>query len=190
VLTPLDIIGGVIAERWGRSRVLVMGAREMADAIAAAGHAIVDMADWRKATVVAVGNDFDVSFDRLAAASRAAAAGAGLVTPNVDPRLPVEGGDFLPGCGAFVAAVAVASGATPVVVGKPEAPLFRIALGRLGLSAGMTAMVGDSLRSDIGGARAVGMRTVLYAPGGSAEAGGADVVVGSFAELAALAAVR
>jgi len=60
-LSPLEIIGEVITERWSRSRVLVMGAREMEDAIAGAGHAIVDFKDWRAATVVAVGNDFDLT---------------------------------------------------------------------------------------------------------------------------------
>jgi ribonucleotide monophosphatase NagD (HAD superfamily) len=45
VLTPLAILGDVIRERWGRSRVLAIGAREMADAIAAAGHDIVDVKD-------------------------------------------------------------------------------------------------------------------------------------------------
>jgi FMN phosphatase YigB (HAD superfamily) len=49
-------------------------------------------------------------------------------------------------------------------------------------------MVGDSIPSDIRGAQAVGMPTVLYAPGG-APADAADVVVASFAELARLAGV-
>ena len=190
VLTPLEIFGQVIRERWGVARVLVMGAAELAGAVAAAGHEVVEMKDWWRATVVAVGNDFDLTYERLAAASRAVAAGAPLVTPNVDPRLPIEGGDFLPGCGAIVAAVATAAGATPVVVGKPEPPLFLIALRRLGLAPAMAAMVGDSLPSDIRGARAVGMRTVLYAPDGPPPAPEADAVVRSFAELAALAGVR
>lgn len=186
VLTPLDIIGDVIAERWGPSRALVIGAREMAEAIAAAGHAIVDIKDWRAATVVAVGNDFDLTYERLTAAARAAAAGAPLVTPNLDPRLPIEGGEFLPGCGAIAEAVAVAGGVRPVVIGKPEPPLFRLALARLGLPASVVAMVGDSVASDIRGGRSVGMPTVLYAPGGVTGASEADVVVRSFAELAML----
>jgi HAD superfamily hydrolase (TIGR01450 family) len=188
VLTPLEIIGAFIAERHGPSRVLVMGAGEMADVVAAAGHEVVTMADYRRATVVAVGNDFELTYDRLTAAARAVAAGAALVTHNIDPRLPVEGGDFLPGCGAIVAAVSVAAGVTPVVVGKPEAPLFRMALRRLGLEPAQAAMVGDSVVSDVAGARAVGMRGVLYAPDG-APADAADVVVRSFAELARLAGV-
>ena len=189
VLTPLEIIGQVLAEQWGRSRVLVIGAPEMAEAIAAAGHEVVAVKDWRTATAVAVGNDFDLTYERLTAACRVAAATGRLITPNLDPRLPVEGGEFLPGCGAIVQAVVTASGARPVVVGKPETALFRIALGRLGLPAGEVAMVGDSVPSDIRGGRAVGMRTVLYAPQGAEAAGEADVTVRSFAELARLAGV-
>jgi HAD superfamily hydrolase (TIGR01450 family) len=188
VLTPLEIIGEVIRERCGPSRVLAIGAPEMGAVIARAGHELVDVKDYRAATVVAVGNDFDLSYERLTAAARAAARGAPLVTPNIDPRLPIEGGDFLPGCGSVVQAVAVAAGVRPIVVGKPEPPLFRMALERLGLAAGATAMVGDSIPSDIRGARAVGMPTVLYAPGG-APADAADVVVASFAELARLVGV-
>ena len=211
VLTPLEIIGEVIRERYGLSRVLVIGSPDMAAVIARAGHELVDVKDYRAATVVAVGNDFDLSYERVTNAARAAARGAPLVTPNIDPRLPIEGGDFLPGSGATVAAIATAAGVQPVVVGKPEAPLFRIALERIGLPAAAAAMVGDSVPSDIRGARAVGMVTVLYAPenvraagrrgGGAppaearlsiedgAPAGEADVVVGSFPELASLAGV-
>jgi len=86
-------------------------------------------------------------------------------------------------------AVVAASGVAPIVVGKPEPPLFGIALERLGLGADQAAMVGDSVPSDIRGARGVGMRTVLYAPDGEASPGEADVTIRSFAELARLAGV-
>jgi FMN phosphatase YigB (HAD superfamily) len=49
-------------------------------------------------------------------------------------------------------------------------------------------MVGDSVESDVAGGRAVGMRTVLYAPHG-APAELADVVVRSWPELGRLAGV-
>ena len=189
VLTPLDIIGRVIAEAHGRSRVLVIGAEVLAAAVARAGHEILDERRYREATVVVVGNDFDLSYDRLTAAARAAAAGAPIVTPNVDPRLPIENGEFLPGCGAIVQAVAVAAERPIEIVGKPEPPLFRIALERLGLAAAEAAMVGDSVPSDIRGGRGAGMRTVLYAPGGAGVVPEADVVVPSFADLAERAGV-
>jgi HAD superfamily hydrolase (TIGR01450 family) len=187
-LTPLEILGDVVTERWGVSRVLVIGAAELAAVVAAAGHRVIDVKAWRDATVVAVGNDFDLTYERLAAAARAAAAGAPVVTPNLDPRLPLEDGDFLPGCGAIVQAVCAAAEVQPIVVGKPQPPLFRIALNRLACRPHEAAMVGDSVASDMAGGRAVGMRTVLYAPAG-APPDAADVVVRSFAELARLAGV-
>jgi HAD superfamily hydrolase (TIGR01450 family) len=186
--TPLEIIGTVIAERFGPSRVLVIGASEVSDMVARAGHTLVDVKDYAGAAVLAVGNDFDLTYERLTVAARVAARTGRFVTPNVDPRLPVEGGDFLPGCGALVAAVTAASGVAPLVVGKPEPPLFRMALARLGVAPREAAMVGDSLPSDIRGARGVGMRTVLFAPDGPSSSE-ADVTIRSFAELARLAGV-
>jgi HAD superfamily hydrolase (TIGR01549 family) len=44
---------------------------------------------------------------------------------------------------------------------KPDARIFTAALQRLGVGAGEAVFVGDRLRDDIAGARAVGMRTVL-----------------------------
>lgn len=188
--TPLEIIGTVIAERFGPSRVLAIGAPELSVMIARAGHTLVDVKDYAQATAVAVGNDFDLTYERLTAASRAAARTGRLVTPNVDPRLPIEGGDFLPGCGALVAFVAAAAGVAPVVVGKPEPPLFRMALERLGIAPADAAMVGDSVPSDIRGARGVGMHTVLYAPDGEpASASEAEITIRSFADLARAAGV-
>ena len=186
--TPLEIIGRVITEQFGRSTVLAVGAPELSEMIAGAGHTLVKVKDYAAATVVAVGNDFELTYERLTAASRAAARTGRLVTPNVDPRLPVEDGDFLPGCGAMVAAVSSASGVAPLVVGKPEPPLFRMAIARLGLPPEQVAMVGDSVASDIRGGHGVGMHTILYAPAGS-PAKEADVTVRSFSDLARLAGV-
>jgi HAD superfamily hydrolase (TIGR01450 family) len=185
VLTPLEILGEVITTRHGPSRVLVIGAPEMAEVVRAAGHEVLSPERHRQATVVAVGNDFDLTYARLTAACRAVAAGAAFITPNVDPRLPLEDGEFLPGCGALVAAVAVAAGRQPEVVGKPEPPLFEMALARLGMPASEAVMVGDSVESDVRGARMVGMRAVLYRPAGPTSAE-ADLTVRSFAELRAL----
>ncbi len=42
---------------------------------------------------------------------------------------------------------------------KPDAAIFRHALGRLGVSPERALMVGDRLREDVGGAAALGMAT-------------------------------
>ena len=182
VLTPLEILGEVVAQRWGPSRVLAIGGPELAAVLVEAGHTLVPVDAYREATVVVVGNDFEFSYERLTAAARAVDAGAAFVTPNIDPRLPMEDGQFLPGCGAIVEAVASAAGARPMVIGKPEPPLFELALQRMGLGVDDAAMVGDSIDSDVRGARRIGMTAVLFAPKGGPD-GVAHYVVKSMPQL-------
>src|SRR5262249_22919841 len=143
VLTPLEILGEVISARWGACRVLAIGGPELEQAVRDGGHSLVPVEQFRDATVVVVGHDFAFSYERLTAAGRAVAAGAHSLTPNIDPRLPLEDGDFLPGCGAVVEAVATAAGARPVVIGKPEPPLFELALRRMEVTEREAVMVGD-----------------------------------------------
>ena len=82
----------------------------------------------------------------------------------MDRRFPVGPGEFDPGCGALAEAIAVAGGVDPVGIGKPEPPLFREAIDRLGCAPHQAAMVGDSTASDIEGGRAAGMFTIWLDP--------------------------
>jgi 4-nitrophenyl phosphatase len=182
VLTPLEILGELIATRFGPSRVLAIGGPELEQAVLDGGHTLVPIEAFKEATVVVVGNDFAFSYERLTAAARAVAGGAAFLTPNIDPRLPLENGDFLPGCGAVVESVATAAGVRPLVVGKPEPPLFELALQRMGVTETEAVMVGDSIDSDVRGARRVGMTTVLFAPNGGPD-GVAHYLVRSMAQL-------
>lgn len=65
----------------------------------------------------------------------------------------------------FVTALAHASGAEPVVLGKPAAAFFDAALARLGTAPELTAMIGDDIRADIGGAQAAGLAGILVKTG-------------------------
>ncbi len=182
VLTPLEILSEVIVSRWGLARVLAIGGEDLGGALLEGGHELLPTDRYREAQVVVVGRDAGFSYERLTAAARAIAGGAHFITPNLDPRLPLEGEDFLPGCGAVVESVAAAAGARPLVIGKPEPPLFELALARMGLSAEEAAMVGDSVDSDVRGARRVGMTAILFAPQGGPD-GVAHFMVKSMAQL-------
>jgi phospholysine phosphohistidine inorganic pyrophosphate phosphatase len=67
--------------------------------------------------------------------------------------------------GAYVSALEFASGVTPVVLGKPAAAFYETALALLGCGAGEAVMIGDDIRGDIGGARALGIDAVLVRTG-------------------------
>ncbi len=67
--------------------------------------------------------------------------------------------------GAFVAGLEYAADIHATVLGKPSAAYFDAALDALDSDAKMTWMVGDDVESDIGGAAACGLRTVLVRTG-------------------------
>jgi HAD superfamily hydrolase (TIGR01450 family) len=186
VLAALDLLGETIRRQVGPATVLPLGTAEMDEVLAAAGHTVVGIDDWRRARVVVVGNDPAFDFARLRAASRAVAAGAAFFTVNLDPRLPVAPGEFDPGCGALTEAVAVAGGARPVVIGKPHRPIFDMAIERLACAPAEAVMVGDNLATDIAGGRAAGLHTVWVDPSAALTGTGeADLVVRDLADLLA-----
>lgn len=67
--------------------------------------------------------------------------------------------------GAFVAGLEYASNTEAMIIGKPSADFFHIALADMGLQAHEVLMVGDDIDSDIGGAQAIGMPGALVRTG-------------------------
>ncbi len=184
IASAAEITGPFVRERYGPSRVLALGSTRLLTLLTNAGHAVLPLEAYRQAEVVVMGHDEAFGYHTLTALARAVRGGAAFVAVNVDPRLPVEEGEFFLGCGAIVEAVAAAAGARPVVVGKPEPHLFRVALARLDLPPHEVAMVGDSIHSDICGAQGVGLRTIWIAPP-DADAGDVrpDLTIRTYAEL-------
>jgi HAD superfamily hydrolase (TIGR01450 family) len=184
IVSAAEVTGPFVRERYGPSRVLAAGSPRLLELLAAAGHAVLTPEEYRQAQVVVMGHDEEFGYHKLTALARAVRAGAAFVAVNLDPRLPVEGGEFYLGCGAIVEAVAAAAGVRPIVVGKPEPHVFRVALERLGFPPKLVVMVGDSIHSDIVGAQGLGLRTIWIVPPG-AEAGAVrpDMSIRTYAEL-------
>ena len=67
--------------------------------------------------------------------------------------------------GAFVAGLEYAADVEAVIIGKPSPSYFTAALEALDTDPDRAWMVGDDLESDIAGAQAVGMKTVLVRTG-------------------------
>lgn len=117
-----------------------------------------------EADVVVVGLDLTFTYDKLRRAASAIVHGARFIATNADATLPTEDG-FQPGAGSIVAAIATASGAKPVVVGKPEPLMMRKAVEQLGVDASETVMVGDRLDTDIAAGHHAGLMTALVLTG-------------------------
>jgi HAD superfamily hydrolase (TIGR01458 family) len=67
--------------------------------------------------------------------------------------------------GAFVAGLEYAAGVEATVVGKPSPAYFAAACEALDADPELAWMVGDDLESDVPGAQALGMKTVLVRTG-------------------------
>jgi glycerol-1-phosphatase len=104
----------------------------------------------------------DAGWRDLAEACVAIRAGALWVACNVDPTLPTERGP-LPGNGSFVAALRTATDSEPLVAGKPATPLMDEA--QRSADAEKPLVVGDRLDTDIAGAVAAGLDSLLVFSG-------------------------
>ena len=108
------------------------------------------------ADAVVVGWHREFDYHGLTAAARAVMGGAALIGTNDDPTYPTPGGP-IPGGGAILAAVATASGAEPVIAGKPHPPMVDLVRARLGGHFDGSVVVGDRASTDGLLARALGL---------------------------------
>lgn len=154
------------------SSALVVGDDGVMEALAARGvhatraadmagdlHEAGGVAGHLDAVVVGLTKRFD--YDVLTLASAAVRAGALLIGTNEDATLPTPDGP-LPGAGSILAAVATASGTSPVVAGKPHGPLAELVARRAGHVA---AVVGDRPSTDGALARRLGVPFALVMTG-------------------------
>ncbi len=117
-----------------------------------------------RAEFVVVGFTRYVCYPQLASAAHLINNGAQFIGTNPDVSIPTEHGP-LPGAGSLLAYLEAATGQTPLVVGKPNLPLFQEALRLLGNNPQTTAIVGDRLATDIAGGHAAGLKTILLLSG-------------------------
>lgn len=167
ISTSAQAAAHLLAERLGAGseptepEVLVVGAPALADEVAALGFVTTREYGPRTAAVVQ-GHWTETGWQHLAEACLAIRGGALWVACNVDATLPTERGQ-LPGNGSMVAALKAATGAEPVVAGKPEAPLFHTATRSAGASKPLA--IGDRLDTDIAGANTAGVDSLLVLTG-------------------------
>jgi HAD superfamily hydrolase (TIGR01450 family) len=143
------------------ARVLVVGTTGLRVALEERGLTPVDDAS---SPVDAVVQGYSPTLDWALLAEGAVAinSGAVWVATNVDPTVPSPRGP-LPGNGSLVAALKHATGAEPVVTGKPDPTMHRETLIRTG--ARKPIVVGDRLDTDIEGANAAECPSLLVFSG-------------------------
>lgn len=143
------------------ARVFIVGEEGLVQALREAGFEPVD----RGAQYVIVGLDRELTYEKLKRATLEIRSGALFVATNPDKTLPTDEG-LVPGAGSILAAIQTASGKPPdIIIGKPSRTIFDLAVEMLGLPRKQVAIVGDRLDTDIEGARAADLHTILVLTG-------------------------
>lgn len=161
VVTSADTTAALLKARWSAgTRIFVIGAQSLVEAIAAAGFEI----GGEGAEIVVAGLDRDFTYAKLKSAARLVLAGATLIGTNPDLLLPCDDG-FEPGAGTLIGAIAAASGKPPLIVGKPEPHMIEVALKQLGSDPARTVMIGDQTATDIRAGQRAGLFSILVQTG-------------------------
>ncbi|CAH0169837.1 D,L-glycerol 3-phosphate phosphatase [Microbacterium oxydans] len=146
--------------------ILVVGGDGLVDELQKAGYTVTRSAEDSPSAVVQ-GFAPEVAWTDLAEAAFALKlpedeGGIPWIATNTDWTIPRERG-VAPGNGTLVSAVHTAIGRLATVAGKPEAPIFEVALARF--DAHKALFIGDRLDTDIMGASRVGIDSALVLTG-------------------------
>ncbi|MBP1467526.1 HAD family hydrolase [Candidatus Chloroploca sp. M-50] len=143
------------------TRVFVVGMEGLREAIFGDGYFVEDTV---LPELVVQGADFTLTYETLRQATLFIRGGATYIATNPDKTFPAEEG-LIPGAGAVMAALVAATDVVPVVIGKPQPTMFVIGATMLGSTVEQTLVIGDRLDTDIAGALAAGMPSVLVLTG-------------------------
>ncbi len=151
------------------TKIFVVGETGAKNPLIAQGFTLTDQFDAGKADIVVCGKDETLTWAKLADATLNIRAGAKFYGTNADITLPTERG-VTHGNGAILAALEIATGVKPVIIGKPEPIIYQQALELLGVDLDCAAAIGDRLDTDILGAVRTGIRSIMVLTGISSEA--------------------
>ena len=143
------------------SAVLVIGGEGLRIPLEERGLRCVSSLDEAPVAVVQ-GFHADIGWHELSEASYAIQSGLPWYASNTDLTVPTARG-IAPGNGSLVQAVRNATGAEPIVAGKPQRALFDETIARVGGTHPL--MVGDRLDTDIDGAINAGIDSLVVLTG-------------------------
>ena len=143
-----------------RRRVYVVGESGLRKALEQRHFQLTD----QQPDYVVVGLDSQVTYAKLETAVLLIRAGATFIGTNADSNLPNERG-MVPGAGSLVKLVEYATQQKPIMIGKPEATIMKLALAKADLTRDQVVMVGDNYNTDIRAAINTGMDSLLVYTG-------------------------
>ncbi len=161
VVTSAQAAARLLAEQHGAgARILLLGGEGLEVALTEAG--LEPVRDPDGAVAVASGYGPDVRWREIMRVATLVRDGLPYVASNADLTIPTSYG-LAPGHGVLVRTITGFAGMAATVAGKPEKPLMEETVRRVG--GDRPIMVGDRLDTDIEGAHAIGVPSLLVLTG-------------------------
>lgn len=152
-------------------RAFIIGQTGLRDELQAKGITIADDG-WEDGrwvdppSHVVVGNDRGLNYDVIAKGFSAIKDhGAVFVAANPDKYYRAPSGATYPGNGFAMFGLEATTGVKPVIIGKPEATMFRMAMERMGAARESTFVLGDNQETDLLGATRLKLQRWLVLSG-------------------------
>ena len=142
----------------------VCGTESLKEELRREGFTVTD--DLSQVECVVMGFDTELTFQKLHDVSCLLLTRPGIpyIATNPDLVCPTEFGS-VPDCGSICIGIKNATGAEPVVIGKPSPLMPQLAMERLGISKEETCVVGDRIYTDIKSGLNAGITGVLVLSG-------------------------
>ena len=166
-LTSVDALIAHLRAHGGESRrYYVCGTESMKAQLRAAGFTVARRRE--DADALLMGFDTELTFQKLEDACILLGQGVPYIATNPDWVCPTYYG-FVPDCGSVCEMLWRAANRRPLVIGKPEPAMPRLAMAQAGVSAQETLLVGDRIYTDIASGANAGIDTLLVLSGETKE---------------------
>ena len=163
-LTSVDALIAHLAARQPRyHKCYAPGTASFRSQLAGAGAAVTDRLE-EDVDCLLIGFDTELTFRKLEDACILLGRGVDFIATNPDWVCPTWYGS-VPDCGSVCEMLFRAAGRRPLVIGKPEPAMVRLALERTGFAPDQAVMVGDRLYPDIAAGVNAGIDTVFVLSG-------------------------
>lgn len=165
ILISSDALVGYLQKTKPQARLFVLGTPALKGILQAGGFALtVDLE--KLPDYVVVGFDQTLNYASLAIACRLVDKGIPYIATHPDVRCPIEGGEFIPDAGSFIACIKAATGKGPTLItGKPYGYMVDTVMEKTGFKKEEIAMIGDRLTTDIRFGADNGILSVLVLTG-------------------------
>lgn len=153
IITSTDVLMDYLKKNLPEAVLFPVGTDYFIEDLSKNGFSLVYEYHPEKTNVVdyvTLGFAMNLTYAKISDACRYIQKGVPYLATHPDYTCPIEGGDYIPDCGAMIEFIKAATGVEPeMVMGKPNPLIAEMVLEKNNLNKGEIAIIGDRLYTDI-----------------------------------------